>query len=118
MNTIEDKVVTLTDNAVKHIQKMLQQTKDALGFRLAIKKTGCSGFAYVTDIISKNNPDDIHYQHQGINLYVDSNSQKLLQGTVIDFVDHGLGQTKLIFHNPNAANLCGCGESFTVENEN
>lgn len=111
-------IVTLTENAIKHIHKNLNKDSAAIGLRLSIKKTGCSGFAYVTDLIHQiKNEEDIHYKIQDIALYIDPSSAKYLQGVVVDFVDNGLGQTKLVFHNPNAANLCGCGESFTVTEE-
>lgn len=107
--------ITMTENAIKHISKMIAKNEAAIGFRLAVKKTGCSGYAYVTDIISQRNPEDACYEIDNIFLYVDAKSIQFLQGTAIDFIDHGLGQTKLVFNNPNAANLCGCGESFNLE---
>lgn len=107
----------MTDNAIQHIKKILAQNDLSVGFRLSIKKTGCSGYAYVTDIISKVIEGDLCHQVGDIFLYVDSKALIYLDGTVIDFVDQGLGQTKLVFHNPNAANLCGCGESFNLPEE-
>ena len=37
-------------------------------------------------------------------------------GTVLDFRKEGLKQG-LQFENPNVAHQCGCGESFTLEDE-
>jgi len=39
--------VTMTPSAVKHVRKQLEKKPDAKGIRLAIKKSGCSGFKYV-----------------------------------------------------------------------
>ena len=36
--------VTMTPSAVKHVRKQLEKKPDAKGIRLAIKKSGCSGF--------------------------------------------------------------------------
>jgi iron-sulfur cluster assembly protein len=110
-------IVTLTPPAMNHIKKNINEMQ-ASGFRLAVKKTGCSGMAYVPDIVFESKPDDICYQFEGISIFVDKNSVNYLKGTVIDYVDYGLGQTKLVFHNPNAASLCGCGESFNLAEEN
>lgn len=109
----QDPIISLSDNALKHIMRNVEQ-QNALGFRLAIKKTGCSGYAYVPDIINQINADDLHFSFQNLEIYVAKDSAQFLQGTVVDFQDQGFGQTKLIFHNPNAANLCGCGESFNL----
>jgi len=40
--------VTMTPSAVKHVRKQLDKKPEALGIRLAIKKSGCSGFKYQT----------------------------------------------------------------------
>lgn len=112
----QESIITLTPNAIYHIKKNVAEQK-AMGFRLAVKKTGCSGFAYVPDIINQPKENDIHIVIEELNIFVDHLSAKYLQGTVIDFVDQGLGQTKLLFNNPNAANLCGCGESFNLADE-
>ena len=109
-------IITLTPNAIEHIQKNII-AQNAIGFRLAVKKTGCSGYAYLPDIIHESKPEDIHYVFEELTLFIDPKSVPMLQGTEIDFVDHGLGQSKLIFNNPNAANLCGCGESFNLVDE-
>jgi iron-sulfur cluster assembly protein len=113
----DELIVTLTLHAVNHIKKNINEMQ-ASGFRLAVKKTGCSGLAYVPDIVFEAKSDDICYQFEGISVFVDKDSVKYLQGTVIDYLDYGLGQTKLVFHNPNAASLCGCGESFNLVEKN
>jgi iron-sulfur cluster assembly protein len=98
---------------------MLEKTPNAIGFRLSIKKTGCSGFAYVPDIIEKTIETDIHFEvQQGLQVYVDVNSLQYLQDILIDYVveeGHGLKQKRLIFVNPKEKGRCGCGESFTIE---
>jgi iron-sulfur cluster assembly protein len=44
---------------------------------------------------------------------VDAESLKLIDGTVVDFVRHGLNES-FRFRNPNVRGECGCGESFSV----
>lgn len=112
-----DSIITITDAAVEHIKKMLEKKANGKGFRLSIKKTGCSGYAYVPDIITEVKASDIHFTHNGLNVYVDSAYQDLLSGIMIDFVadNVGLKQKRLVFINPHEKNRCGCGESFTIE---
>lgn len=109
-------IVSFTPNAKMHIKKTIQQ-QQARGFRLAVKKTGCSGYAYLPDIVNEKKLNDVELQEQDFLVFIDQESIKFLQGTSIDFIDNGLGQTKMVFHNPNAANLCGCGESFNLAEE-
>lgn len=106
-------ILNFTDTGLNHIRNAIL-AEQALGFRLAVKKTGCSGYAYVTTVVKDHNPDDLQFQVADITVFVDQKSIPLVEGTTIDFVDQGLGQTKLLFNNPNAANLCGCGESFNL----
>ncbi len=112
-------IITLTDAAASHIQTMLTQNTSGVGFRLTIKKTGCSGYAYLPNIIEKVNDNDIHFVAQnGLHVYVDPTSEKFLKDVVIDYVveNHaGIKQKRLVFINPNEKNRCGCGESFTIE---
>lgn len=112
-------IVTLTDAALAHIKSMLAKQAHGIGFRLSIKKTGCSGYAYVPDIIEQAKENDLHFTQDDLDIYVDSACKNLLQGLVIDYVTDtesmGLKQKKLVFINPNEKNRCGCGESFTIE---
>lgn len=112
-------IITLTHAALTHIKSMLEKQKNGVGFRLSIKKTGCSGFAYVPAIIEKTQENDIHFTQDQLEIYIDSTSEHFLKGLVIDYVADtnalGLKQKRLIFKNPNEKNRCGCGESFTIE---
>ena len=48
-----------------------------------------------------------------LTLLVDPGSLVYIEGTELDFVREGLNEG-FAFNNPNAANHCGCGESFTL----
>lgn len=113
----ENTVINFTDMGLRHIRQSIALQSEATGFRLGVKKTGCSGYAYVTEIVTDGKAEDIKFNIEDITVFIEKNSVPYLQGTMIDFIDHGMGQTKLVFHNPNAANLCGCGESFNLLEE-
>lgn len=112
-------IITLTDAAITHIKSILHKQEGGIGFRLSIQKTGCSGYAYVPDIIQKINEKDIHFTQNDLDIYVDSASEHFIKGVIVDYVTDtdtlGLKQKRLIFMNPNEKNRCGCGESFTIE---
>ena len=111
-------VITLTDAAVQHLKSMLEKHTNGIGFRLSIKKTGCSGYAYVPRIIEKIIGTDTHFLAQDLPVYIDPASEEFVKDLVIDYVEEasiGLKQKRLVFINPNEKNRCGCGESFTIE---
>lgn len=111
-------LITFTDSAVSHILRLMSKNSNTIGFRLSIKKTGCSGYAYVPDLIEKINEDDIHFMVQNdLAVYVDRKNEAILKDLVVDYVKEGVGlkQERLVFINPQEKNRCGCGESFTIE---
>lgn len=105
--------ITLTAKAEQHIKKFLEKRGKGIGVRLAIYTTGCSGLAYKLEYADQIADKDIVFNHNGLQLLVDEESLKFLDGTELDFVREGLNEG-FKFHNPNASDVCGCGESFRV----
>jgi iron-sulfur cluster assembly accessory protein len=105
--------VTMTPSAVKHVRKQLDKRPDAKGIRLAIKKSGCSGFKYETQWVSEAEPSDTVFHIDGVDLFVREDDLPVVSGIEIDFVTEGVN-SMFQFRNPNATAECGCGESFTV----
>ena len=105
--------ISLTTNAADRVRNFLHRRGHGVGLRLAVKKTGCSGFAYVVNYADDVGTDDIVFEQQGVKVIVDRESLTLLDGTEVDFVKQGLNEA-FRFRNPNVKGECGCGESFTV----
>lgn len=84
-------------------------------FRISVKKTGCSGYMYVPEIVNTKKETDIEIREPDLLIYIDRDSLPMLDGTVVDYVQKNLGLSQLIFNNPNAESLCGCGESFNLK---
>lgn len=105
--------ITMTAAANQRMNQFLANTPDAPGVRFGIRRTGCSGFAYVVDLADAVGENDQLVHVDGVPLIVDGKSLALVEGTVIDFQRQGLNAS-FVFHNPNATGECGCGESFTV----
>jgi iron-sulfur cluster assembly protein len=105
--------ITLTPKAVERIQQFLR-TDGGEGLRLGVKRTGCSGWAYLVGLESAPGQEDIEFQDQGVRIFVARESLAILDGTEIDFVAEGLNH-HFRFENPNVTEECGCGESFTVK---
>ena len=105
--------ITLTESAAKHIQSQIEKSGSGVGLRLGVKKSGCSGFAYILDIAQEVLENDTVFENFGAKLLVDAESLPFLDGTELAYVKEGLGHV-FKFNNPNVKNQCGCGESFAV----
>lgn len=107
--------VTATPKAIRHICQQMQSDPEAIGFRLEVKRTGCSGWMYVVDLVREPRVDDRVFQAGDgeLDIYIDPKSLDFVRGTEIDFISEGLTR-QLKFNNPNVKAECGCGESFSV----
>ncbi len=105
--------ILLTESAANRVKTHLAQRGIGVGLRVGIKKTGCSGFAYVVNYADQINPEDAVFEARGVKVVVDPQSLPLIDGTLVDFVKQGLNEA-FKFQNPKAKGECGCGESFNV----
>lgn len=108
-------MITLTDTAKRHIHSMLKNKGENAAFRLSVKKTGCSGYMYVPEIVTQKQAKDVIVPGLGFSVYINSAVLPMIQGTIVDYVKKSLGVSQLEFNNPNADSLCGCGESFNLK---
>lgn len=105
--------ISLTSSAADRVKAFLTSRGHGIGLRLGVRKTGCSGFAYVVNYADAAKPDDVVFEDQGVKVFVDPGSLSLIDGTIVDFVKQGLNEA-FRFRNPNIKGECGCGESFSV----
>ncbi len=105
--------ISLTLSAVERVQSYLAKRGRGLGLRVGVRKTGCSGYAYLIDYADSIGPDDVVFDEHGVKVIVDSEALKLIDGTEVDFVKQGINEA-FKFRNPNVKGECGCGESFSV----
>lgn len=112
----ENSIIQLSPAAAGHIASIIKRHQNSMGFRLSVKKTGCSGYMYAPSVVSEVNENDIRIDTpEGLSVFVDPEWLSILQGIQIDLVEESLGQKKLVYTNPNVDEECGCGESFSLE---
>ena len=105
--------VSVTPAALAHFRRQLTN-QPGKSVRVSIKKSGCTGFMYVIDMVEQGAESDLHYQlDDQVELLVDQDSLAVLSGTRIDMVQEGINR-QIRFINPNVKDQCGCGESFSV----
>ena len=106
--------IQITDAARERMRRFLAERPDAAGVRFGVRKTGCSGYAYVVEIADSLAANERVIEQDGVRLVVDDKSRRFVDGTEIDFTRQGLNSS-FVFRNPNVTGECGCGESFTVD---
>lgn len=105
--------ISLTNAAAERVRTFLERRGHGIGLRLGVKKTGCSGFAYVVNYADEIGQNDVVFEDHGVKVVVDRESLGYIDGTQVDFIKQGLNEA-FRFRNPNVKGECGCGESFTV----
>ena len=105
--------VSLTPAAHERVRSFLAKRGSGIGLRLGVRRTGCSGFAYVVNYADDLGAEDVVFDQDGVRVIVDRESLELIDGTEVDFVKQGLNEA-FKFRNPNIRGECGCGESFSV----
>ena len=112
MNQIPINVSTTA--ASKITELLAEENKQECGLRVFVQGGGCSGFQYGLMIEETPGNTDQVIESNGVKLYVDPISIRYLKGAEVDFVDNVAGGGFTI-RNPNATTTCGCGQSFTVD---
>lgn len=111
-----------TPAALDHIRRALAKTgaTKATGLRVGVKKAGCSGYEYILAPVDPEttNPMDYVFEFDDVQVVIDKEiyAKFLKGGTVIDFRKEAMKEG-LHFENPNVGHQCGCGESFTLNDE-
>ena len=107
-------MIELTDSALNAVKNAIVRSgKDGAGFRVMAETGGCAGYKYKIGLDAEvREGDEVVDAGDDVRVFVDSASQILLAGMVIDFVE-SLEGAGFVFENPNAQSSCSCGKSFS-----
>ncbi|HYG89489.1 MAG TPA: iron-sulfur cluster assembly accessory protein [Azospirillum sp.] len=106
-------MVTLTQTAVATLEQVLAKSQPmARGLRIAVTNGGCAGLKYQMGLEAEASDDDAVLEFGCVRVFIDPDSQPLLDGVVVDFVE-GVEDSGFKFDTPKASS-CGCGKSFSV----
>jgi iron-sulfur cluster assembly protein len=102
----------LTPIAIKKIKELraAEAGKETWPLRIGVTPGGCAGFGYDMDF-GQEQPGDLKFTFEDMEILVDKDSFEMLRGSKIDFLDTLKGSGFKI-ENPNAKRGCGCGKSF------
>ncbi len=96
--------ITMTPAAEKFIRRLLR-FDGGTGLRLAVKPGGCSGLSAEFNVAAGANPGEQAVNVNGVTLYLAAESQLLLDGVGIDFVETPL-QSGFVFNDPKNTGSC------------
>ena len=109
---LERSMIVLTHEAVAAVKAAMERAgKTGAGLRIMVEPGGCAGYKYRIGIDSEPRLDDAVIEAGGVKLFIDPESQPVLAGVRVDFVQR-LEGSGFTFENPNAVAQCGCGKSF------
>ncbi|MHB1505895.1 MAG: iron-sulfur cluster insertion protein ErpA [Sulfobacillus sp.] len=109
-------MVTITEKAAEKVRDlMMEQGGAGKGLRVFVTGGGCAGYSYGM-AFDERTADDSVAEAAGVQVLVDPESLPILNGATIDFIDE-LSGSGFTIENPNAVKTCGCGHSFTTDQE-
>jgi iron-sulfur cluster assembly protein len=107
-------MLQLSQAAVNEVLRLKQKChKPNAIFRLGVQPSGCSGMSYTLEFDDAIGPEDELYHCNGVQVAIARPSLTFLNGLSLDYSEDLMGGG-FRFHNPNATQSCGCGNSFSV----
>jgi iron-sulfur cluster assembly accessory protein len=110
-------MINLSKAAIDEIRRLqLKRQNLEARLRLGVQRGGCAELYYTIDFDEAMNPGDRIYDCGGICAIVDEQSFNYIANLTLDYSEDLMGGG-FRFHNPNAIESCGCGNSFRVGSE-
>lgn len=106
-------MITITETAAKKVKQQIERRGKGLGIMVGVRTTGCSGLAYKLEYIDTPNTEQIKYESNGVNIFVNPRDLPYIDGMIMDWRRQGLNEG-FDFINSKEKDRCGCGESFRV----
>ena len=114
MNSPAPQMLTVTDAAANQVKKLIEESDTPVaGLRVSVSSKGCSGLSYVFEYAEDKKKLEEEVESKGVKIFIDPMAIMYIMGSEMDY-KHDRLQSGFVFNNPNAKNVCGCGESFSV----
>ena len=108
-------MIKLSQAAANEIRRLqIKRHCPTSRLRLGVQSGGCADLYYTIDLDEEMNPGDRVYECDGLGVVVDEKSLNAIAGLILDYSEDLMGGG-FRFHNPNASETCGCGNSFRLE---
>lgn len=115
-----DEAVRLNELSAKMVRQFIDGSDNAkdseeIFLRVKIQGGGCAGFQYQLALDSSSEKDFVFSSH-GETIVVDPESFEFIKGAEVTYTD-GINGSGFEVLNPRAKSACGCGSSFTIDDE-
>lgn len=116
--TLEASPIMLTDRAAQEVKDILEQQGNPgnVALRIYVAGGGCSGLQYGMALDENVEEGDQFFHDQDVKVVIDPMSLKYIGGSIVDYVETAMGGGFKV-ENPNATKSCGCGSSFTTDED-
>lgn len=110
--------ITLTDRAAQEVKDILEQqgNPEDVALRIYVAGGGCSGLQYGMALDENVEEGDQFFTDKDVRVVIDPMSLKYITGATVDYVTTAMGGGFKV-ENPNATRACGCGSSFSTEDD-
>jgi iron-sulfur cluster assembly accessory protein len=109
-------MIQLSKAAATEIGRLKSKQQANALFRLTVKRGGCSGWYYDMSFDQVVQIGERVFDSQGIQVVIDAESLESINGLTLDYSEDLMGGG-FRFHNPQATATCGCGNSFSTNND-
>ena len=110
-------IISLSEDAVTRINALVSKGEsNVIGLRVGIKSSGCSGFKYNVEYAYEKKQFEEVITDKGVTIFIDPTAVMFLMGCEMDWKEEKFS-SGFVFNNPNEISRCGCGESFSVKND-
>ena len=106
-------MITISPMATTKLKELLSEEGSSGSSLRIIAIPSGQGVQYTLALEDNPQKDDKLLDHDGVSIVIDSDSEPLLEGSEIDYVNE-LGGSYLKIINPMQTSSCGCGASFGV----
>lgn len=106
-------MITVTENAKNQILSQIEKNPAAIGIKLLVRSTGCSGFVYKIEYVTDSDPLDTEILFDKFSIFIDNETKNYFIDVTLDWTKTQF-EEKFVFINPNEKARCGCGESFLL----
>ena len=114
MTSSSPQLLTLTDAAAMQVKSLISNSDTPVaGLRVSVSSKGCSGLSYVFEYAEEKKKLEEEVESKGVKIFIDPMAIMYIMGSEMDYKEERL-QSGFVFNNPNAKNVCGCGESFSI----
>lgn len=110
-------MINITDKALENIKRLIKDgeinNEVPIGIRISINNKGCSGYKYDISYVTQETKLDQKIEKDGVTVYIDPLAEMFIINSTMDWKENKF-EEGFFFENPNAKNVCGCGESFGI----